>query len=156
MWKFSGLSWIPGVLAGIFMFVADSDTRRFTLIGGSGTKTKPAGPVDGLADVVTLQRLAAMGSSQEDERALFQDTAEYCWARDVVGLAFRDAVNGAARFVGGVLPAVLGGADDVVSDLSSEVSCTFARVRVNVHVYRVADGGFVIGVDAEAGLHPGT
>ncbi|WSP43933.1 site-specific integrase [Streptomyces sp. NBC_01244] len=58
------------------------------MIGGSGTTTESAGPQDGLADVVTLQRRAATGASRDDERALFQDTlAEYCWARDVAGLA---------------------------------------------------------------------
>ncbi|MFI1035952.1 tyrosine-type recombinase/integrase [Streptomyces sp. NPDC020951] len=41
-----------------------------------------------MADVVTLQRRAAAGASPDDARTLFQDTlAEYCWARDVAGLA---------------------------------------------------------------------
>ncbi|MGW3212875.1 tyrosine-type recombinase/integrase [Streptomyces parvus] len=68
--------------------MVDSDTRRFTLIGGSGTSPGPAEREEGLADVLTLQRRAATGSSPDDERALFQDTlAEYCWAQDVAGLA---------------------------------------------------------------------
>lgn len=42
----------------------------------------------GLADVLTLQRPAVELSELEAERALFQDSlAEYCWARDVAGLA---------------------------------------------------------------------
>ncbi|MGW6984464.1 hypothetical protein ACWGE1_34295 [Streptomyces sp. NPDC054932] len=66
------------------MLVADSGTRRFTLIGGGGASSEQAG----LAAVVTLQRRAAAGASLGDARTLFQDTlAEYCWARDVAGLA---------------------------------------------------------------------
>ncbi|MER6316631.1 hypothetical protein ABT237_23130 [Streptomyces sp. NPDC001581] len=66
------------------MLVADSGTRRFTLIGGGGASSELAW----LADVVTLQRRAAAGASPDDARTLFQDTlAECCWARDVAGLA---------------------------------------------------------------------
>ncbi|UKZ07192.1 site-specific integrase [Streptomyces viridifaciens] len=54
--------------------------------GGAGTlEREPA-----LADVLTLQRRASESSSPEAERDLYQDTlAEYCWARDVAGLAPR-------------------------------------------------------------------
>jgi integrase len=46
----------------------------------------PAEP--GLADVVTLQRRRAAGTSTGDEQGFFLDTlAEYEWARDVAGLA---------------------------------------------------------------------
>jgi hypothetical protein len=45
-------------------------------------------PEAGLADVVTLQDRASARSDSGDEVAFFQDTiAEYCWARDVAGLA---------------------------------------------------------------------
>ncbi|WP_084719055.1 tyrosine-type recombinase/integrase [Streptacidiphilus carbonis] len=69
--------------------MADSGTRRFALIAGEdGTVERPARVEPALADVLTLQRRASESSSSEDERALFQDTlAEYCWARDVAGLA---------------------------------------------------------------------
>ncbi|MFD8416887.1 tyrosine-type recombinase/integrase [Streptomyces sp. NPDC059650] len=68
--------------------MSDYGTRRFTLIGGGGASSEPAGLEPGLADVVTLQRRAAAGASSDDARTLFQDTlAEYCWARDVAGLA---------------------------------------------------------------------
>ncbi|MFJ9460801.1 tyrosine-type recombinase/integrase [Kitasatospora sp. NPDC101447] len=42
----------------------------------------------GVADVLTLQRPTAEACDAEAERSLFQDSlAEYCWARDVAGLA---------------------------------------------------------------------
>lgn len=45
-------------------------------------------PEPGVADVLTLQRRASESSSPEAERDFYQDTlAEYCWARDVAGLA---------------------------------------------------------------------
>lgn len=77
--------------------MADHGTRRFSLITGEGGSsgqdcpTAPAPPEEpGLADVLTLQRRAADSAAPEAERALFQDTlAEYCWARDVAGLAPR-------------------------------------------------------------------
>ncbi|MCX5345805.1 tyrosine-type recombinase/integrase [Streptomyces atratus] len=54
--------------------------------GGTGVKDQPGQA--GLADVLTLQRRAFESSTPADERTLFQDTlAEYCWARDVAGLA---------------------------------------------------------------------
>ncbi|MFF7535100.1 site-specific integrase [Streptomyces bobili] len=41
-----------------------------------------------MADILTLQRPNVHPSSREAEHALYQDTlAEYCWARDVAGLA---------------------------------------------------------------------
>lgn len=68
--------------------MVDSDTRRFTLIGGSDTPGGAAGQEEGLADVLTLQRRGVHPSSRDAEMALYQDTlAEYCWARDVAGLA---------------------------------------------------------------------
>ncbi|MEU0413911.1 site-specific integrase [Streptomyces griseorubiginosus] len=70
------------------MFVADSETRRFSLISGRGSPDQPPGQEEGLADVLTLQRRGVHPSSREAEQALYQDTlAEYCWARDVAGLA---------------------------------------------------------------------
>ncbi|MFD7908430.1 tyrosine-type recombinase/integrase [Kitasatospora sp. NPDC059747] len=71
------------------MLVVDSGSRRFSLIAsGVGQESQAGLGEPGLADVVTLQRRAAETSSPEDERALYQDTlAEYCWARDVAGLA---------------------------------------------------------------------
>ncbi|MCP2314649.1 integrase [Kitasatospora paracochleata] len=71
----------------------DSGTRRLALVSASPAPDGPGligdGLVEpGLADVVTLQRRAAAGVSADDEQAFFVDTmAEYCWARDVAGLA---------------------------------------------------------------------
>lgn len=69
--------------------MADSGTRRFSLVtGGGGTTVQDRLAEAGLADVLTLQRQAFEGSTPADERTLFQDTlAEYCWARDVAGLS---------------------------------------------------------------------
>lgn len=68
--------------------MGDSETRRFTLLSGGSTPDLPAGPDEGLADVLTLQRPSVPSSSREAERGLYQDSlAEYCWARDVAGLA---------------------------------------------------------------------
>ncbi|WP_318723277.1 hypothetical protein [Streptomyces albicerus] len=70
------------------MSVVDSDIGRFTLISGRGEPSGTAGQEEGLADVLTLQRRGFHPSSREAEEALYQDTlAEYCWARDVAGLA---------------------------------------------------------------------
>lgn len=70
------------------MSVADSETRRFTLISGRGPQDGPPEREESLADVLTLQRPNVHPSSREAEKALYQDTlAEYCWARDVAGLA---------------------------------------------------------------------
>ncbi|MFD7163726.1 tyrosine-type recombinase/integrase [Streptomyces violascens] len=55
---------------------------------GGGQRDDGVRPEEGLADVLTLQRRAAESASPEAEQDLFQDTlAEYCWARDVAGLA---------------------------------------------------------------------
>lgn len=79
---------IPGSASVICVSVADSDTRRFSLISGRGSPGPPPGQEEGLADVLTLQRRGIHPSSREAEQALYQDTlAEYCWARDVAGLA---------------------------------------------------------------------
>ncbi|MER5355736.1 site-specific integrase [Kitasatospora sp. NPDC002551] len=74
--------------------MADSGIRRFTLVGGGAGATLLDEPGQapaaepGLADVLTLQRPSAEGRDAEAERALFQDSlVEYCWARDVAGLA---------------------------------------------------------------------
>ncbi|MFD8650919.1 tyrosine-type recombinase/integrase [Streptomyces mirabilis] len=70
------------------MSVVDSETHRFTLISGRDTPSGTAGQEEGLADVLTLQRRGFHPSSRDAEEALYQDTlAEYCWARDVAGLA---------------------------------------------------------------------
>ncbi|WTI42420.1 site-specific integrase [Streptomyces sp. NBC_00589] len=58
------------------------------MLSGGSTPDLPAGPDEGLADVLTLQRPSVPSSSREAERGLYQDSlAEYCWARDVAGLA---------------------------------------------------------------------
>ncbi|MGW7325475.1 tyrosine-type recombinase/integrase [Streptomyces sp. NPDC054845] len=65
--------------------MTDFGSRRFTVIGAP---PPASGPEEGLADVLTLQRRAEASSSPQAERDLFQDSlAEYCWARDVAGLA---------------------------------------------------------------------
>ncbi|WP_107055422.1 tyrosine-type recombinase/integrase [Streptomyces sp. NRRL S-1824] len=57
-------------------------------MGGADAQGQPGEGECGLADVLTLQHRAAEASSPEAEHALYQDTlAEYCWARDVAGLA---------------------------------------------------------------------
>ncbi|MGW5650620.1 tyrosine-type recombinase/integrase [Streptomyces humi] len=57
-------------------------------MSGRGPQDGPPEQEESLADVLTLQRPNVDPSSREAERALYQDTlAEYCWARDVAGLA---------------------------------------------------------------------
>ncbi|NIY62138.1 hypothetical protein SMALB_0029 [Streptomyces malaysiensis] len=70
------------------MSVGDSEIRRFTLLSGGDAPGPSAGPDQGLADVLTMQRPSVPSSSREAERALYQDSlAEYCWARDGRGPA---------------------------------------------------------------------
>jgi integrase/recombinase XerC len=77
------------VTAVICIAVSDSGIRRLSLLSST---TPPADdqPIvePDLAEVVTLQRRKAAGTSGGDEEALYLDTlAEYQWARDVSGLA---------------------------------------------------------------------
>jgi integrase/recombinase XerC len=73
------------------VFVADSRSGALSLVPpGPARDAEPSAcPAEpGLADVVTLQRRRAAGTSTEDEQGFFLDTlAEYEWARDVAGLA---------------------------------------------------------------------
>lgn len=74
--------------------MSDLETRALTLVPAtdrsSGGLALPegAGPEDGLADVVALQRRREAQLTAEDESSFFLETlAEYQWARDAAGLA---------------------------------------------------------------------
>ncbi|SBW28002.1 hypothetical protein FDG2_5496 [Candidatus Protofrankia californiensis] len=74
----SGRFWKSSVLGGRSRRPAKDEPAP--AVGGGALVT-------GLADVVTLQRCAAVMLSAEDEESFFRDTlAEYGWARDVACL----------------------------------------------------------------------